>query len=1245
MAILPSTALGASPTKWTGTTSSDWYTVGNWSNGVPDSTQLTTFDSNGPNAPVIDGGTAVSGQLNMAIGTTTLTIQNAGVLASTSSTIGFDFGSDATVIVKGGSSWNVGAGLIRVGDDGTGALKISGASTVSDLNAIVGQNADSSGTVTVDGAGSSWSTGKVLTVGQSGAGALTVSGGATVTDQDAVVGEIISGTGDVTVDGAGSAWQTARAMTIGDYGVGTLTVKNAGTVHNGENSFIGNHSSGNGTVTVTGAGSTMTDDAELHVGDQGHGTLNILAGGVVNDNASMIGFNPQSVGDATVDGTGSQWTITNSLNVGVAGTGTLTISNGGKVTDHDAVIGQTVGSVGTVIVTGAGSTWTNTGALDVAYDATGTGSYDGGTLNVLKGGAVSVGVLTVAGDTGSQGQVLIDGAGSTLTSTGDAYVGRLGYGLTTISAGGYLNDARGFIGDAKNSRGEVEVNDSGSQYNNSGDLTVGSAGTGWLGIHTGGAVTDVGGFVATLAGSGGVVVVDGPGSTWVNTGILQIGGSGTGYLTITNGGAVSAGNTTIGLNVSGVGNVAVAGAGSSLDLHAHDLEVGAYSTGAGGGPGGTLIISDGGAVDALNTYIGEGANSTGVLAIDGPNSVLNNGATTKVGIDGTGTLSLTDGGTLASTDIYVGQGTGSGKIVIGGDLFPYKAGYITAFGGSGAHSVTLGGSGELDFNHTSSNYVFDAMLGGNGTIYQKAGTTVLTGNSGATGGNYTGNAYVDAGKLIVNGDLSNGSVIVGSGGTLGGNGQIQNLTAHLGSIIAPGNSIGTLQVSNTVQFDTGSTYQVEVNPAASDQIVTGGVATISGGTVEALAAPGQYAASTQYTILTATGGVAGQYSGVTVDSPFLTASLSKDADDVYLTLTRINANLFQSAGQTPNEQATGAGLDSAAVGNAAANALFALGSSAQASGLDQLSGEIHASLKGAMLDDSRYVREVVTDRLRRSLGGDDAGSGLWTSAFGSVGIVNADGNAAELDSSAGGIFVGADGMVADGFRLGVLGGYTHGAFDASARNSTASTDSLNAAIYSGFETGGFGLRLGADYAVHAIHTNRSVSFTGFSDTDQAAYGAQTGQVFGELGYKMQVGSASFEPFAAAAYVRQSTDGFTEAGGSSALTGQSDVVAATFTTLGLRVASTFELGTTKGTLRGSLGWRHAFGDLTPTSTMSFANGDPFTISGVPLAADAAVLDAGIDLTLAKDVTFGASYSGQLSKSGFDNGAKANLNWQF
>ena len=62
-------------------------------------------------------------------------------------------------------------------------------------------------------------------------------------------------------------------------------------------------------------------------------------------------------------------------------------------------------------------------------------------------------------------------------------------------------------------------------------------------------------------------------------------------------------------------------------------------------------------------------------------------------------------------------------------------------------------------------------------------------------------------------------------------------------------------------------------------------------------------------------------------------------------------------------------------------------------------------------------------------------------------------------------------------------------------------------------------------------------------------------------------------------------------------------------------------------------------------MSFANGDPFTISGVPLAADAAVVDAGIDLTLAKDVTFGASYSGQLSKAGFDNGAKANLNWQF
>ena len=48
-----------------------------------------------------------------------------------------------------------------------------------------------------------------------------------------------------------------------------------------------------------------------------------------------------------------------------------------------------------------------------------------------------------------------------------------------------------------------------------------------------------------------------------------------------------------------------------------------------------------------------------------------------------------------------------------------------------------------------------------------------------------------------------------------------------------------------------------------------------------MAAAGSYATSTTYTILNATGGVSGTYSGVSSNFAFLTPSLTYDANNVY----------------------------------------------------------------------------------------------------------------------------------------------------------------------------------------------------------------------------------------------------------------------------------------------------------------------------------------------------------------------------
>src|SRR3546814_18202305 len=95
--------------------------------------------------------------------------------------------------------------------------------------------------------------------------------------------------------------------------------------------------------------------------------------------------------------------------------------------------------------------------------------------------------------------------------------------------------------------------------------------------------------------------------------------------------------------------------------------------------------------------------------------------------------------------------------------------------------------------------------------------------------------------------------------------------------IAPGNSIGTLNVAGNIGFAAGSTYEVEVNAAGEgDLIAASGAATIDGGSVKVLAGAGDYRPQTDYTILTADGGVSGTFTDVPPNPAFLDPHLPSD---------------------------------------------------------------------------------------------------------------------------------------------------------------------------------------------------------------------------------------------------------------------------------------------------------------------------------------------------------------------------------
>lgn len=123
------------------------------------------------------------------------------------------------------------------------------------------------------------------------------------------------------------------------------------------------------------------------------------------------------------------------------------------------------------------------------------------------------------------------------------------------------------------------------------------------------------------------------------------------------------------------------------------------------------------------------------------------------------------------------------------------------------------------------------------------------------------------------------------------------------------------------------------------------------------------------------------------------------------------------------------------------------------------------------------------------------------------------------------------------------------------------------------------------------------------------------------------------------------DGFAERGGTAALSGLGQDTDVTFSTLGLRAATDFALGALRATARGTLGWRHAFGDVTPTAALAFAGGAAFGVAGTPIARNTLLLEAGLDVNLTDTVTLGLSYTGQIAQDAVDQSIRGTITARF
>ncbi|WP_183012656.1 autotransporter domain-containing protein [Achromobacter sp. UMC46] len=658
--------------------------------------------------------------------------------------------------------------------------------------------------------------------------------------------------------------------------------------------------------------------------------------------------------------------------------------------------------------------------------------------------------------------------------------------------------------------------------------------------------------------------------------------------------------------------------------------------------GGTLDVADAGNTVTVGTGVAGTGSLTklgaGALSLSGDNRYSGD---TRIE---SGRLSLTGAGRLAV----------SNRVVVGDGIFDISA---TA---AGATIGTLAGAGDVALGTqtltlTAANDTFGGTLQGSGGLTLNAGTQGLSGTSIG----FTGPTTIQGGVLAVNGSIGNSAVTVRQGGTLAGGGTVGTTQVERGGVVAPGSSIGTLTVNGNFTQAAGSVYRIELDPSssASDLIAVNGTATLQPGARYDLkpVSAASYRLGTKYTVLSATGGVGGTYGQSLPVSAFLALQDSNDSNHVYLNVVQTRS--VGEAAETPNQDSTAGGLAGAA-GDTVLNA----DSDAQARDmLDALSGEALASSKGMLVSGTLLVRNSVNDRLRDTSclndGREGRGSALaracasdatpraWAQALGGWGRAGGGQGISQIKQDTAGFLIGADMPLAGDWRAGAFAGYTHTSFNVDQLDSKGGADSYHLGVYGGRQWDRLALRVGAAYSWHDVDTRRSVRIGNLSNNLRADYDAGASQVFGEVGYGLSRGVLRIEPIAALAFVNLRTDGFDERGGDAALSSRSDSSNTWFSTLGIRPSLDIEVGKMSGTVRGLIGWRHAFGDTTPTSTVAFSGGSAFSVSGAPIAEDAAVVEIGADLALSPTATLGLAYGGQFGSSNTDQRLQANLSVQF
>ncbi len=1016
---------------------------------------------------------------------------NGNLVARTDGLLISDAGGNDSYFINAGATLSVaGGGQGFIADQGGSAdlLTVSGTHNLSlDITGIEGLNYIGSSTdnLTFNGFGNleaiNVSTG---TIGQINLGNMMAANGVINIGADGLVrygapifaapfSQSLTGTGEFWLDGATTQITGDNSAFAGTFRVTSTT-------------FVGSNGNAFGTADVINSGNLLLFD--VNIGNQISGTGQItMMGAGVSSRSSLSGVNTYT-GGTLITNAGSTLAL---LNAGAVGTGDVTV-NGDAFLELDFGAG---GGDFTNFVTGNGSLRkTGIGTLTVSNTAN---DYIGGTI-------IDAGVLRITDFDALGSSAIVANAGGALMYDYSGSVSELFTTPFLTGDGSFIKDGTGTIvisnsntwtGGSQILAGRVGLNN--GQGLGTGDINIAQ-----------GAVLGIGGVTLAnnISGAGQII------KTASNTAVL------TGTNTLTGGIIIQDGTIQVESGAAlGSGLVDVQGGSSLLVSNTADTTIAAQLQGAG-----SLVKSGAGRAELTgnNGLGGVVRVQSGALAVGGTGNI------------GSATVDISAGATLELAR-SLGNGTfdtlvsGDGRLVKTGTSTITVTGANTYTGGTqvaagtlratdvsaistGGLSILSGGTFELS---SVTSQTFANGLSGAGT-FRKTGAGDLTFASAFS----IGSLLVDAGRVRLNATMT-GNATVGVGGILNGTGQVTGTLTNNGTV-APGNSIGTLNVQGNYVHNGNAILEIEFDNAGGiDLLNVSGTAELNGGTLRFVSLGG--AEGTGGTFLNAAGGVTGQFGTIETIGAQLPLAVIYQPNAVIMAPSVLTARP-----STFNSQALAAS--------------------------DTMMG----------------FADSVSMQARRQ------GNGAWVEAFTANGSRDAAGQTLAYDHDTTGISVGVRGQLSDRFDAGFSVGWGQGDISLGA-NGGGQQDGMFASVFGNYRLDGASIGGGILYGAMDQSTVRNVAFNTLSasvagETDSVLTGAflSADTTFGQAGDWVFGGSVQ------ASYVSQTQDGYAESGTSPLRLTLPEL---TFETMGLEAGLSagmpFTLGTSDAHIQFTAGLRH------------------------------------------------------------------------